>query len=263
MVRSGCVSKRRRAGFTDNDAAVGVEADDRRTQRGAVRAGDALRAGRSARSTYATRLLVVPRSIPTMRPINSLLHVLILFPRWRRGCGCTSGGSAIRSGAAKWLRDRSRWRRCVEGGVPLLCGGLAVRRRLRDSFSPKFFSAASQFDRKRVRDSPPADFASRNSSSDSFSSKTSSSNSGGACCFCSPSLRMPSSSSRYSTRATRVAKDAIGVVELGTALQRDFFFAFGGGFTKLSGCSFQLSCRNFCSSACHAHPQFARQAEKS
>src|SRR4030081_581244 len=83
-------------------------------------------------STYATRLLVVPRSIPTMRPINSSLPV-ILFPRRQPGFECRSGGSAIHLSAAESLRDRIRWR-WRQGPRPIVAPRSSFRRLLREVF---------------------------------------------------------------------------------------------------------------------------------
>ena len=51
--------------FTDDDATVGIDADDGGAERRCHSARNALRLTR-LRITYATRLLVVPRSIPTI-----------------------------------------------------------------------------------------------------------------------------------------------------------------------------------------------------
>ena len=63
-------------------------------------------------------------------------------------------------------------------------------------------------------------------------------------------------------RGRRVAKDAVGVVELGTALQRNFFFAFGQ-IHKNVGVQFPTQLQKFLLECIHAQPQPAMQAKKS
>src|SRR6266403_119812 len=69
MVRSGCVRRRRRAG----SPTMTLPSGSRLTTEGqsVLPYGPGIHFGRPVcGSVYATRLLVVPRSIPTMRPIS-------------------------------------------------------------------------------------------------------------------------------------------------------------------------------------------------
>ena len=87
------------------------------------------------------------------------------------------------------------------------------------------------------------------------------SSSGGACCLCSPSLRMPSRSRRYSTRATGSRSDTVSVVQFGAALQRKFAFRLGS-VHKIVGMQLPAQLQKFLFECVHFDPELARQLEE-
>ena len=112
---------------------------------------------------------------------------------------CISGGSAAARISSERCRDRERHRHFANDCLP-------ARRSIASACLRNVCRADSSCG--RAESSPP-----RNSSSAMFSSKTSSSSSGGTSfVLCSP-MSKPSSFSRYSARADRIAQGPIGVVQ--------------------------------------------------
>ena len=205
MVRSGCVSRRRRAG----SPTMMLPSGSRLTtegKRAAIRARNTLRLARLrdpctrpgcslSRDRFRRFVPYLARSTASRQvPFCTLTTRLRMYER-------RFSSSFIR---AMHFLARCVIRVCVERCVPFSRRCLAARASTSLSFSPKFFSAACQGAASSAARSLPAAFASRSSSSDSFSSKTSSSSSGGACCLC---LRLPCACPRCRADIRRARRD--------------------------------------------------------
>src|SRR5262245_1696929 len=91
-------------------------------------------------SIYATRLFVVPRSIPTMRPIFSPTPLPIPLLRSLQDCECTTGGLDARSSAPCFScepRRRLRYPTLHPNPLRLPASEHLLRRVFRRSASPQ------------------------------------------------------------------------------------------------------------------------------